>query len=78
MLVNNVVLSNNGQVFVTAPALITVFCELDAANYPFDEKHCEFKWASWMYFSDLMQIQAGPSVILNSFIGKYISDFNLT
>ena len=37
-------LNYDGTVSVTPPALITAICELDAANFPFDEKHCELKW----------------------------------
>ncbi len=34
----------DGTSSVTPPAIITCYCPLDVANFPFDEKNCQLKW----------------------------------
>ena len=55
------------------PALITTYCELDIANFPFDQKKCELTWASWMYTDNFVMLESGSKALTNQYTGKYLT-----
>ncbi len=61
----------NGTVYGTPNFFITTSCEIDIRNFPFDEKHCQLKYGSWMYTNDSLSLIPDSNILQERLIGHY-------
>ncbi|KAL3998440.1 Acetylcholine receptor subunit alpha-type unc-38 [Acanthocheilonema viteae] len=47
----------NGEVTWEPPAIFKSLCQIDVRWFPFDEQRCHFKFGSWTYSQDLLDLE---------------------
>ena len=55
-----VLVQPNGQVLWVAPSIFITSCQIDARFFPFDTQICRFRFASWTFASNELDIVLRP------------------
>lgn len=53
-------LSYDGNNSWMAPAMFQSICKIDIKYFPFDEQHCQMKFASWAYDVSKLDVYVNP------------------
>ncbi|XP_071944090.1 neuronal acetylcholine receptor subunit alpha-10-like [Antedon mediterranea] len=51
-------IDSDGSVIMASPAIYTAFCKMDVKFFPFDKQVCKFKFGSWSYGSQDVDVEA--------------------
>ena len=57
------IVKNNGNILWSRPGMITSTCSFDLTHFPYDKQICLFKFGSWSYHGDEVNLNPGNPAI---------------